>query len=329
MDKLKEIFEIQNKFTKKLFKEKFNIDDVKEISNNSKQRVKWSKEYIISVQSKAIEFLEQMNWKMHLDKNEMFVKDNYLEIGVDILKYTFGLLIINGFNDEEIYNKFLEKSEVVEEKVRAQAAINNIKRESYKKIAFVDIDGVMGNWTKKYLSFINNMYGTNYDNLYEAEHGFTDLQTKYITKKEFRISGLKRELELMDDAKLFLDKLKENNYYIVLVTARPYKQVNKLYYDTMVWLKNNNLQYDTVIFDEQKEKFIIDHFSNTRKYSFIIDDDIDNCNRVSKNGFTTYFKYNEISYKKDEKFEDTIKKLNSNVMPIKNLSEMLEELNLK
>ena len=161
-----------------LLEKKFDIKRFEEIYSNSKERVKWNKDYIISIHSKAAEFLEQMNWKMHLNREELDVKDNYLDCGIDMMKYLFGLLIINGFSFDDIYQKFKDKSKVVDDKVKTQAAIKNIKNESYRKIAFVDIDGVIGNWTDEYIDFVNEKYKTNWQTLPEAEQFAINKETK-------------------------------------------------------------------------------------------------------------------------------------------------------
>jgi len=58
------------------------------------------------------------------------------------MKYLFGIIQINGFTVEEIFDKFITKSRVVEAKFEQEQKIKEIKK-SDRKIAFIDIDGIL------------------------------------------------------------------------------------------------------------------------------------------------------------------------------------------
>jgi len=108
-DRFEEIYAVQAKFTEKFFREKFNRGWLKGLTKNNKELIKWNKEYILSIIKEVTELLDEINWKMHTDKDDEDVKDNFLEEGIDAMKYLLGLLYINGFTADDIYNKFIEK----------------------------------------------------------------------------------------------------------------------------------------------------------------------------------------------------------------------------
>lgn len=117
MDKLEEIFKIQKKFTEHFFKEKVGIE-VDTIKDNKFEKIKWNKEYILALIVEATEILNEVDWKMHKSTNQTEDNNKILEESIDVMKFLFGLMIINGFSLNQIYNKFKEKSDIVEKRFK-------------------------------------------------------------------------------------------------------------------------------------------------------------------------------------------------------------------
>ncbi len=120
-DRLKEIYEIQKDFTKKFFESKgLAIED---LTNDKEELVKWNKEYILALIAEATEVLNEVDWKMHKNM-EMPVdaRDRLLEESVDVLKFLLGLMIVNGFSCDDIYQKFISKSLIVVKKFEDENA---------------------------------------------------------------------------------------------------------------------------------------------------------------------------------------------------------------
>jgi hypothetical protein len=322
MDKFENIYKIQKQFTEKFFQVKHNIDDIPKTLQDPKASVRWNKEYILAIIKEASELLDELNWKMHVNKDEEDIKDNFLEEGIDVLKYLLGILIINGFTSQEIYQKFLDKSNVVDAKLNQDLIINNIKNKKEEKIAFVDLDGVLATWPIDYMQFVNKQLSTHYKNLQILENEVPK-KTQYDLKREYRLSGIKRTMGVVSDSQKLLSSLKELGFFIVLITARPYKKIFRIYSDTLAWLKENNLIYDAIIWEEEKEKYIINNFYDN-EIKFVYDDDVDNCNILVQNGFTVFHKFNEHSYEKP--FDEIIKKLDSRVVVFRDHKEFLDLL---
>jgi hypothetical protein len=307
MDRLKEIFKIQKSFTEKFF-EKQGLS-VNEVRNNKELNIKWNKEYVLALSKEVYEVLDEIDWKMHTAKNTEDVNDNVLEECVDVLKYLIGIIHLNGFSVDDLYEKFLDKSNVVEAKFKQEEVMRHIKA-SDRKIAFIDIDGVLADWPGGFLKWAG------YESLREFQDN-VDKKEQYRIKSEYRVCGVKAKLEVLSGVSSFMEKICEQ-YSVVLLTARPYKKYFRIYSDTLKWLKDNDIYYDAIVFDEEKEKYIINNF-NTDQVAFCVDDDIGNANKLHDSGFKVYLRKNLGLYSQevlDKKLNNGIEIINGNIIEI-------------
>jgi hypothetical protein len=319
MDKFDQIFEIQKKFTEKFFETKFDNKFLSELKNKRELLVKWNKEYIISIIKETTELLDEIDWKMHLNKLGEDNRENFLEESIDIMKYLFGLLIINEFSVEDIYKKFIDKSFVVEAKLKQNEAINKIRKNNKRKIAIIDIDGVIFEYPENLINFVNAKLNEDFNNIKSLKNKLG--KNFYIIKKEFRNLGFESDGNVKEFAKSFLNKLSEKKYFIILLTARPYKKFFRIYADTFKWLEKNEILFDAIIWEDKKADFIVNNFNNLN-IKFCIDDDIENCNKFAT-CFETYFlKNKKLFFNENELTEKINFTLDKNVKIIDNLSQI-------
>lgn len=319
-NKFKEIFDIQKEFTKKYFDSK-NVA-LEDIKNNEDQLVRWNKEYILSILKETTDLLDKLDWKMISSCiKPSDISDNVLEECIDIFKYLLGLMILNGFSEEEIVTKFIEKSNVVEARFEQEKSLREILKDKNKKIAFIDIDGVIADWPKCFISFINRRYNKTFSSLKEISN--RDL-IKY--KLSYRTSGEKKNIPTNSFSSEFTAKLREKNYFVILLTSRPYKKVFRIYSDTIDWLKKNDVKYDAIIWNENKEDFVIRHFSE-HNVDFVIDDDLENILKLANKGFRVVLKFNKDRY--DSEYVEKFLALNNikTIINIDSLSEMEKIIN--
>jgi hypothetical protein len=311
MDRLKEIFEKQQEFTRLFFRRKHDLD-LDRISKDKELQIEWNKEYILSLITEATEILNEIDWKMHTKKDSETINDNILEECIDVMKYLFGLIIINGFSVDDMYTKFIEKTEVVYAKFKQEELVDKMKKNKDSKIVFVDIDGVLADYPNEFIKFVNKKLDKKYKTMPELKRSLEKIEF-YKVKSEYRLSGIKKEMGVLNRAKDMLKKLKEKKYFVVLLTARPYKEYFRIYSDTLEWLKSNELYFDAILWDQEKEKYIMQHF-NSDNVKFCIDDDIDNINKLYENGFKSFLIKNELMFNNKDEMDSVIEnKLNNNI----------------
>lgn len=295
MDKM---FEIQRNFTKKLFEEKYNID-FDDISN--KDKLSFSKEYILSATKELFEVLDELPaWKTHrFSKNrEDLNKDNLLEEIVDSFKFILNLMIINGFTSEEFMNKFLDKSKIVDIRYNQEKELL-ASANSNDKYAVFDIDGVLNNYPKCFMDFIEKE-GYNYNT--PEEFKSENLLAYEMLKHRYRQSGVKASIPVNTKNASLINHFKSKGYKIILLTARPYKKYSRIFNDTIEWLNKNDIYYDYIFFNENKERLLLENFKSD-SIEIIIDDDINNVRLLQKyfknvflymNPYNNYFNFSDI-----------------------------------
>jgi len=313
MDRLKEVFKIQKDFTNRFF-EKQGLS-LNEVMKDKELKIKWNKEYVLALSKEVYEVLDEIDWKMHTSKDSEDINDNVLEECVDVMKYLFGIIQLNGFNVDDLYEKFIDKSKVVEAKFNQEEVMKKIKS-SDKKIAFIDIDGVLADWPGGFLKWLGDEHGMKFSTLSDFKLS-VDKKQQYKLKSEYRTCGIKSKLDVLSGVETFMKKTCEK-YNVVLLTARPYKKYFRIYSDTIKWLADNDICYDAIVFDEEKEKYIINNF-DTDKVAFCIDDDIQNANKLHDSGFKVYLRKNLGIYTQEtlnRKLNDGIKIINGNIIEV-------------
>ena len=145
-----------------------------------------------------------------------------------------------------------------------------------KKIAIVDIDGCLNYYPHCFLDWLSLTHNVEFPT-YESFKQFYG--NEYIDiKNQYRLSGIKRKLQVRSGSKEFLNKLKQNHFHIYIVTSR--HNIGNVYDDTRYWLINNNLNFDELFFIKKKGDLVI---HNPDALIYVIDDDI--------NGLIPYSSY--------------------------------------
>lgn len=302
------IFEKQKDFSQKFFREKYNID----IDNVSvEDKIKWSKEFILSASKELYEMLSEIPWKQHRFIEQNNNTENFLEEGIDAFKFLMNIFIINGFSPEDIVNKFYAKSEVVEIRYKQENNLQKLKK-SGEKVVVIDIDGVLNNYPLNFIEYFKSK-GHEYNSINDFK--LQDLITYNNVKNDFRIEGHEANCMLNDNIIQTLIKLNKK-YKIVLLTARPYEKISRLFSDTLSWIDKNNVTCDFVFFSKNKEEWLIQNFQKDQ-VKFIVDDQIDNVNKLSKYFDNVYLVKNLNLYK-----EDDFISLNERIKVINHLSDI-------
>lgn len=181
-------------------------------------------------------------------------------------------------------------------------------------IAIIDIDGCLVDYPNVFLSWVSECEGVSFSSLQDLKDSMS--RNKYEDlKHSYRISGIKRRLPLLPNAKETLSVIKNRGMTVWIVTTRP--EWEPVASDTKYWLDKNNILYDDIFFVTNKQSFL-----KTVKddgIQIIIDDEYAVVNFVSKNIDAYAFYLN-----RDEKSENII--TNKKIIAVNSWSEIREYL---
>lgn len=306
---IKQFFEIQKKFNKKYFSDK-----CLDVENLSKQdRAKYSKEFITYLIKEASEILDNFEYKDYCKKDVEFIEYNLIENIIDVFKFLLCICNVNKIDYEDFEKVFLEKTEVVRQRYLQDNELDKIKKA--KKIAAFDIDGVISVYPNHFIEYINKKLKTSYKNLFTIKDFVEEKKYREI-KHEYRKSGEKLKIPLIESSKEVIDYFKNKGYFIVLITARPYDKYRRIYSDTLVWLKKNKIYFDHIFWSRNKSLKILSDVSNLQ---FIVEDNLDNANKISKMGYRVYLIDNQYNQGYT----------NKTVNRIRNIKEIIQMENMK
>jgi len=160
-----------------------------------------------------------------------------------------------------------------------------------EKVVSIDIDDTICDSTPFWIEFVNDKLGTDFDNLGTLKATLPYNEYKKI-KKEFRTSGIKLDIPMIEGASDLTRKLKELGYKIIIITARPANEYPELTKITNQWLRDNDIKYDGIIFDKHKSIKVLEQVPNLE---FSVNDHYTEALLLAKWGYTTFLvdnKYN-------------------------------------
>lgn len=273
MDEINKIWEKQLKFNEIAIPNFKNLDD--------KSRQELTKQFVLYINAEIIELLNSVNWKPHRSSSKKINKQNILEELVDIQKFLLGLFQIWGISPEEFVDVFYRKSEVVEQRYKQEKMLDLVNENN---VVAIDLDGVLVDYPKCWLDFLSSATGYRFDNLYIAKEKI-DPEDYIVLKDDYRNSGIKATLPIVEGALEMVKELKKRGFSIVILSKRPYKQYSRIFSDTLNWLNTREVPYDAIIFDPEKHLRILDEFP---KLKFMIEDDRNVANEIAEMGYKVY-----------------------------------------
>lgn len=159
----------------------------------------------------------------------------------------------------------------------------------------IDIDNVVSNFNEnlleEYMQHDKELRNTGIINV-EADYirrGMFDWTEK--EEREFyknNIERIARNLKVKEDAKKYIDKLKDDGHYICIITGRDNGEYKEPYNMTKEWLDSNLIKYDKLILTDaydKKEKSIKCIENNI---DIMIDDSVGNCKSCIQNNIKTF-----------------------------------------
>ena len=200
-----------------------------------------TKDFVLYMQDEMMELLKNLNWKTHRREKADLLQANIREEMIDIFKYWNSLALIWNMTPEDFLKEWDRKTAVVEQKFQQEFS-NPWDPTKYSGCAVVDIDGVLADYVGGLLQFLKDRTGVGIPEPTDGQEFYSHIgkyighEKAYELKHIFRETGIESQgLEIIPGALEFMRTLERLGYYILLMTARPYKRYKRIMADTICW----------------------------------------------------------------------------------------------
>ena len=114
------------------------------------------------------------------------------------------------------------------------------KKLNTEKIVSFDIDGVLNNYPKCFIDYVNILTKTKFKSIEAIKKKLSKKNYEKI-KDKYRRSNYKYNLKINSKIIKIINKISKK-YRIQIVTSRPFYKYKKMYKKTAVWLKKNKIK---------------------------------------------------------------------------------------
>ena len=157
-----------------------------------------------------------------------------------------------------------------------------------KPVVAVDIDGTLANYHRHFLCFAQGWLGEYVSKSYTgkvdlATHLGIDKRTYRELKLAYRQGGMKRSMPEFEGAHSIPYALREAGAEVWLTTTRPYLRLDNIDPDTREWCRRQGIEYDGLLYDEDKYARLAD-IVGTERIVAVLDDEMDNVARAVELG---------------------------------------------
>lgn len=261
-------------------------------SLSEEEKIRLTKDFILYAKGELIELVENLNWKEHRRTGEELKRSNIKIELVDIFKYWNGLALIWDLEPAEFVEAWTRKTEVVEQRYRQEFDLVWDPKK-YSKCTVFDIDDTLADYWREFVLFIKARAGKKLRDPKPGE-SVTDWAGRLLgydlalkLKHEWREGGMYDYLPIIPGAADFVNKVYDANHYIIIMSARPYDQYERIMSDTIRWLKRNAIPYHTIVWGENKAEKIIKDFPYV---DYVFEDDLVNAQRIAEKGKKVYLR---------------------------------------
>lgn len=165
----------------------------------------------------------------------------------------------------------------------------------------LDIDGTLGDYHRHFLWFAERWLDKEMPDAKEINPGMPLWKFMGVTraryrevKLAYRQGGLKRWMPAYDGASDLTYAIKRERAEVWICTTRPYLRLDNIDPDTREWLRRNDIQYDAVLFGEDKYRELSRQAGSPRtrngRVVAVFDDLPEQAAKAVRLGFRTYLR---------------------------------------
>ena len=253
---------------------------------DQKEKLEILKSLCLSLHNEVSLISSSIDYKNITKSNIRLDEENLIYHTVDSLRYIFAILNLYNIPVNEFEQCYLEKDVALNIDAKLKEPT------SEDKIAIVDIDDVICSFRDHFNSWVETFYNIKVDKNSDSYYTTKELLNISVSPDAaFELFIKQNELlniSVIDNAKQMLNKLKNNGYYIYLLTSRP-KNNLKCKYQTYKWLEDNEIIFDNIDFAAEKYLWLSKQdFYINKQVHFAIDDSSKHAMEYATHGLKCY-----------------------------------------
>jgi hypothetical protein len=235
-----------------------------------KQKEELLKTLCLALHHEVSQIVSATNFKVFDKSTYETNKNKVIYNSVDSFRYILAILGLYNISSDEFIEAYKEKDLYLKKRKHLKQQIEG------QPVAIIDIDDILCEFRAYFNEWLYKTYNIKIDKN----------STSYYSSKEVKDYGMSpegvfesfiQEDQLLNIPAIYdsieaINILKENNYYIQLLTSRPEENL-KCKYQTYMWLDNNGISFDSLAFASEKYIWVAKQsYYTTGDVKFAIDD---------------------------------------------------------
>jgi len=258
---------------------------------NPLSKEEWTSTYLLGLISEIDDVLDAIHWKRHRKQDIKFIETNIGHQLADLTKYVLSLWEIWGFSAEQIQIYVDRKSKFLEHMLTQENILL-----TNEQILIVDLDGILVNLHDTIIEWADQDTSDIPQSTLLMDQVLSMRYPDYaVMKRGLEEAGMYVFAQEYKDATQYVKKLQSIGFKVIFVTARPFPEIQSVWFDTYSWLSLHGLNPEYLLFVKDKRILLADELAVNNKV-IILDDDPVWIMRAATSGIPVIarrFPYNE------------------------------------
>ena len=263
---------------------KYN-DEIVGVNLTQKDIERITQENVLCAHAELSALVNATHYKNHHTHSEPVAnKSTVLYESVDVIRYMLAILNTWNISSNEFETAFRKKDVYLQKHKEFQSKTWN----GVQPVVIVDIDDVLANFREGFSKWLSKEYGVEPDVNSKEYYFITALSKIHMNSetvfKRYLDDGGFADLTIDTDNLELLHQLKNQGYWIHLLTARP-EEESQCLYDTYYWITLQNIPCDAISFSPEKFRWCAkSKYYDAGKIMFAIDDAPKHAEDYAKHG---------------------------------------------
>ncbi len=275
---------------KKLFRDQSDFSDLLGIQKSLKGEDldNLTKTLSLALHKEVSDLVSATSYRSHTQDRVCHDPDKILFESVDVIRYSIAIMNAWGLSPEDFERAWESKDGYL-------SLTKKIEKRKWagEKVVIVDVDDVLcefrsgfSKWLLDSHDIFTDVESSEYYFITELEE--TGQNPEKIFESFISDSGF-LNLEPVKGARDFMLSLKDQGYFVHILTARPDDNLRCLY-NTFEWLEKNDIYFDKIDFSSEKLRWCVQSdYWCSNAIAFAVDDSPKHAAEYSKHGVKTFF----------------------------------------